>query len=259
MKEKCVLAFMAHPDDAEFLCAGTLIRVKEAGYEVHLATMTAGDGGAMELPAEEIARIRVGEAERAAKQIGATYCCAGEKDFLVCYRPGTIRKAVEILRQTAPSLVMTHSPVDYMRDHEVTSQLVRNACFCAGAPNMATGALPAAPPIRGIPHLYYATPIENRSIYGEPGEMAVYVDVSGVIDRKEAMLKCHASQRDWLFKHHGVDAYVESMRSWGGESGEKIGTAYAEGFRQHRGHAYPRENLLAELLGGQETESGGIL
>ncbi|MFA4016852.1 MAG: hypothetical protein RUDDFDWM_001963, partial [Candidatus Fervidibacterota bacterium] len=37
-----VLAFMAHPDDAEFLCAGTLALLHQIGYEVHIATMTAG-------------------------------------------------------------------------------------------------------------------------------------------------------------------------------------------------------------------------
>ena len=36
---------MAHPDDAEFLCAGTLIRLAQAGWEVHIATVAAGDCG----------------------------------------------------------------------------------------------------------------------------------------------------------------------------------------------------------------------
>src|SRR4029453_3597615 len=53
-----VLAFMAHPDDAEFLCAGTLARLKERGYRIQIATLTAGDGGSRELGPEEIARAR---------------------------------------------------------------------------------------------------------------------------------------------------------------------------------------------------------
>ena len=39
-----VLSVLAHPDDAEFLCAGVLIRLaREHGWQVHIATMTAGD------------------------------------------------------------------------------------------------------------------------------------------------------------------------------------------------------------------------
>ena len=53
-----LLAFAAHPDDAEILCAGTLIRLADAGWKVHIATATAGDCGSMTLPANEIAEIR---------------------------------------------------------------------------------------------------------------------------------------------------------------------------------------------------------
>ncbi|MBI4530495.1 MAG: PIG-L family deacetylase, partial [Candidatus Latescibacteria bacterium] len=177
-----------------------------------------------------------------------TYRCIGEKDFLICYQPSTIKKVVEIVRQAQPFLVITHSPVDYMLDHEVTAQLVRNACFCAGAPNMKTDAIPTAPPLSGIPYLYYAAPIENKDIFGRPIEMDFYADITDVIETKEAMLKLHASQREWLLKHHGIDEYVESMRRWSAEAGKVIGVDYAEGFRQHRGHAYPQKNILREIL-----------
>ena len=49
---------MPHPDDVEILCAGTLLRLKEQGYELHIATMTAGDKGSAVLSREEIAAIR---------------------------------------------------------------------------------------------------------------------------------------------------------------------------------------------------------
>jgi len=244
-----VLAFMAHPDDIEFLGAGTLVRLQEKGYRVHLATMTAGDGGSMELGPEEITRIRLGEAEASARRLGATYECAGEKDFQVCLQPPTIRKAVEIVRRAQPFMVFTHSPVDYMLDHEITSQLVRSACFCAGAPNMKTDALPAAPPLGGIPYLYYAAPLEGKDMFGEEVEPEFFVDITRAMSEKEEMLKCHASQREWLLEHHGVDEYLESMRRWSAVSGERIGVEYAEGFRQHRGHAYPQDNYLMQVLG----------
>ena len=69
------------------------------------------------------------------------------------------------------------------------------------------------------------------------------------METKTAMLACHASQREWLRAHHGTDEYLDSMRNWSAARGKLIGTAAAEAFVQHRGHSYPRNDLLAELLG----------
>lgn len=243
-----ILAFMAHPDDAEFLCAGTLARLKNQGYQIHIATMTAGDGGSAELPNEEIARLRYREAEQAAALLGAEYSCAHQRDFFVTFGQATIQAALEIIRRAKPVLVITHSPQDYMTDHEQTSLIVRAACFAASAPNAKTGADEPAKPLAAIPHLYYADAIEGQDIFGAPIPPSVYVDISEVIETKAAMLKCHASQRDWLLQQHGMDHYVESMKHWSAQRGSEIGVAYAEGFRQHLGHAYPQDNLLAQVL-----------
>lgn len=249
MKDKGnVLAFMAHPDDAEFLCAGTLALLRQKGYEIHIATMTAGDGGSVELPPEEIARVRLKEAECSAQILNGHYHCAGSKDFLVTVCDENIKRATEILRQVKPFIVFTHYPIDYMFDHEMTSLLVRHACFCAGAPNMKTDATPSALPIEGIPYLYYCSPIEGIDHFGKPVEMEFCVDISSVIEVKEAMLKCHASQREWLLKHHGIDEYVERMLTWSRQAGQRIQVQFAEAFTQHRGHAYPKENKLTEIL-----------
>lgn len=59
---RVALSFLAHPDDAEILCAGTLIRLRDLGWEVRVVTATAGDCGSATLPAEEIAEIRRSEA-----------------------------------------------------------------------------------------------------------------------------------------------------------------------------------------------------
>jgi N-acetylglucosamine malate deacetylase 1 len=79
--------------------------------------------------------------------------------------------------------------------------------------------------------------------------MPVVVDISSVIDTKSKMLGCHASQRDWLLKQHGIDEYIHSMLERGQQRARPIGVKYAEGFRQHLGHGYPQNNLLAAELG----------
>ena len=144
--------------------------------------------------------------------------------------------------------MLTHSPADYMLDHEMTSTLARAAAFAAPVPNFLRdrGHPPA---LEHIPHLYYCDPIEGKDPLGRDVEPAFRIDVSAVIDTKAAMLAAHASQRDWLLKHHGMDQYLEAMRDWGRHRGEACGVAYAEGFRQHLGHSYPQDNLLGQLLG----------
>ena len=157
-----VLAFFAHPDDAEFLCAGTLALLHARGASVHIATMTAGDGGSAELPPAEISRIRLREAAQAAALLEGEHHCAGAQDLLIAYDPLNIRRVTEIVRRVRPDIVFTHSPQDYLLDHEITSQLVRAACFAASAPNVKTEVENAATATAQIPHLYYADTIEGR-------------------------------------------------------------------------------------------------
>ena len=244
-----ILSVLAHPDDAEFLCAGTLIRLaQERDWLVHIATLSPGDCGSAELPPDEISRIRRAEGARAAALIGATYHCLEERDLLVFYGERPLERVTRLLREVRPRVVLTHSPADYMLDHEQTATIVRAAAFGAPIPNFLRDRLPARP-LDHIPHLYYCDPIEGKDALGREVSPSFCVDISGVIDRKAEMLARHASQREWLLKHHGVDQYVKAMRDWGAQRGRARGVAYAEGFRQHLGHSYPQDNLLGELLG----------
>jgi LmbE family N-acetylglucosaminyl deacetylase len=244
-----VLSVLAHPDDAEFLCAGVLIRLaREHGWLVHIASMTPGDCGSADLPPEEISRIRRGEGAKAAALIGGQYHCLEERDLRITYNEHALEKVTRLLRAVRPKIVLTHSPADYMLDHEMTSSLVRAAAFAAPVPNFLCERGLGAP-LEHIPHLYYCDPIEGKDLMGRDVPPAFCIDVSSVYETKRAMLASHASQRDWLLKHHGVDQYLEAMREWGARRGQLCGVTHAEGYRQHLGHSYPQENLLGQLLG----------
>jgi LmbE family N-acetylglucosaminyl deacetylase len=244
-----ILSILAHPDDAEFLCAGTLIRlVREHGWQAHLATMTPGDCGSAVLPPEEISRIRREEGAKAAGVLGACYHCLDERDLLISYNERALDRVTRLFREVRPRIVLTHSPADYMLDHEMTSALARAAAFAAPVPNFLRDR-GHAPALDRIPHLYYCDPIEGKDPLGREVPPGFAIDISGVIDTKAAMLACHASQREWLLKHHGMDQYLQALRDWGGYRGKPYGVAYAEGFRQHLGHSYPQDNLLGQLLG----------
>lgn len=244
-----VLSFMAHPDDTEMLSAGTLARLRrEAACEIAIATATSGDCGSKDHHGDEIARIRHQEAVAAAAVLEAEYYCAGCLDILITYDASTIRAFTEIVRKARPDIVIAPSPTDYMVDHEMTSRLVRTACFGASCPNLLTGDIDPATPTGEVPHLYYADAVEFKDAFGLSVEPQFIVDVSPVIDIKEQMLACHASQREWLRAQHKMDHYIEMMKRSSADRGHRIGKAYGEGFRQHLGHGYPQDNLLAKLL-----------
>jgi LmbE family N-acetylglucosaminyl deacetylase len=243
------LSILAHPDDAEFLCAGVLIRlIREHGWQAHIACMTAGDCGTTVMSPAEISRVRRAEGAKAAERVGAAYHCLEEKDLLVVYGERALEKVVGLVRHVRPQLVLTHSPADYMLDHEMTSSLARAAAFAAPAPNF-LGDRGHGPPLERIPHLYYCDAVEGKDLVGRPVEPHFRIDISAVIEEKTEMLACHASQREWLQKQHGMDQYVQTMRDWCAKQGRAVNVTFAEGFRQHLGHSYPQDNLLGQLLG----------
>lgn len=245
-QNKNVLVIVAHPDDAEFLCAGTLVLLKERGWNIAMATMTAGECGSADLSREEIGSIRKKEADNAAKLIGGSYYCLDCEDMFVQYNKPTILKVVSLIRQANPSVVMTMSPSCYHPDHENTSMVVQNACFSAGIKNIKIN---DQVPIGHIPTLYYMDPMEGKDKFGVKILPGFVVDISSVIDTKEQMLACHQSQRKWLHDHHGMDEYLSVMRRFSESRGKLIHVDYGEGFRQHLGHSFPQENILEQELG----------
>ena len=80
----------------------------------------------------------------------------------------------------------------------------------------------------------------------------------GFSTTKRQMLACHASQRNWLLRQHGIDEYLAMQEKWGGAVGAEIGVAQAEAFRQYRGHPYPQDNLLLQLV-GQDGRGGSTV
>jgi LmbE family N-acetylglucosaminyl deacetylase len=244
--DNVVLALMAHPDDAEILCGGTLALLARLGWEVHIAAATPGDCGSSRLRPNTIAAIRRKEGKAAAAVLGGKFHCLERRDLRVRYEDETLRLAVGLLRRVRPRIVITHNPTDYMLDHEQISLVARAAAFGAPIPNAPAPA--RSRPLPAVPHLYYADPIEGKDPFGALVLPAILVDIGGVLETKLEMLSSHRSQRDWLRQHHGIDEYLESTKRWSRQRGRLAAVAFAEGFRQHLGHAYPQDDLLASTL-----------
>jgi LmbE family N-acetylglucosaminyl deacetylase len=216
-----VLAVGAHPDDLEILCGGTLARFAQEGNEVVMCNASLGDRGSFVHTSEEIAGIRLAEARRAAETAGAEHVTLGFSDAEVSASdPEQVRAVVDLVREVRPELIITHSPNDYMSDHNEVSALVFNASFHATLPLFETG----KPPYDKVTPIYFMETVMGLGFH--PVE---YVDVSATFETKVAMLEAHESQLTWLLDHDGVDV-VEQMRTTTRFRGRQCGVDYAEGF-----------------------------
>jgi LmbE family N-acetylglucosaminyl deacetylase len=243
-----ILAIHAHPDDLELQCAGTVALLKQKGHHVVMANMTPGDKGSAELGPEEIAAVRRQEAQDSAKLLGVECLCLEFRDLEIDINHDARRRVTEVLRKTQPDIILTAPPIDYMSDHEMTSRLVRDACFCAAVPNYVTGQWDPAPITKKIPALYYVDPVEGTDWFGNQVPYDFVVDITSTMDLKLQMLACHKSQREWLRRQHGMDEYLDSCRRHAEQRGKEAGYQYGEAFRQYKGHPYPHENLLLQAL-----------
>jgi N-acetylglucosamine malate deacetylase 1 len=229
---KRVFAVAAHPDDIEFVMAGTLMRLRDAGYEMHYMNLANGCCGSTEHDAATVARVRREEAIAACRSIGAIFHESLVNDLEVFYDRPTLVRLAAIMREVAPEIVLTHSPVDYMEDHTNTCRLAVTAAFARGMPNFSTE--PSVAAVSQNVTVYHAQPHGNQTPLGEPVVPSLFVDVTDVMPQKAAMLACHASQKRWLDESQGLDSYLRTMHELSAEVGRMSGRyKYAEGWRRH--------------------------
>lgn len=250
-----VLAVEAHPDDVEFLCAGTLARLAQDGHRITILSITGGEGGSKTLTADEVRKIRRKEAEAAAAILNGKFYLAQGRDKHFIFNEQVRNQVCEIFRLVVPDIVLAPSPKDYVLDHDFASLLARDCATAAAATNFETGAIAGEPPVRKIPHLYYCEPLFQMDIFGEPVPSSTYVDITAVMETKRRMLACHVSQAEFMSKHFGENM-AGMIEDWGRNNGRVIGCDYAEGFRQHLAPPFPNNNILAELIGAHHIRPG---
>lgn len=242
-------AIAAHPDDIEFLMAGTMLHLGSRGYELHYMTVANGCCGSVEYDRETTARIRRQESEAAARAMGAHFHPPLCDDLGIFYEPTTLARLSSIIRSVSPQIVLTHAPIDYMEDHTNTCRLAVTAAFARGMPNFQV--LPPCPAIDQEVAVYHAQPYSNHTPLGERVLPDFWVDTTEVVERKTELLALHVSQKAWLDKSQGQDSYLETLRRLDRELGdwsEKF--PYAEGWRQHASMGFGPAlwNPLADAL-----------
>lgn len=255
MSRPVAIAICAHPDDIEFMMAGTLMRLADAGYELHYWNLANGCCGTTQYDAETIARIRREEAQAAARYLGATFHESICDDLAIFYDRPTLARVASVIREVNPRIVLTHSPVDYMEDHTNTCRLAVSGAFTRGMPNF-----PVDPPRAHVDSkvtVYHAQPYSNRTPLLEPVRPHFVVDVTDLQERKREMLACHASQKRWLDESQGHDSYLQAMSDLDAEVGRISGKfSFAEGWRRHLhlGFCGPDDDPLRDALAGHAAD-----
>ena len=229
---KIAFAVVAHPDDIEFMMAGTLLLLAQRGYQVHTMNVANGSCGTATESRENIIETRAKEAGRAAELLGATHHPARVDDLQIHYSPDLIAQLAAVIRDVRPNILLLPSPLDYMEDHVNVSRIAVTAAFAKGMTNFETD--PPVPAASGDLAIYHALPFGLRDPLRNGVSPDFSVDISSVIDEKCALLACHESQRRWLDESQGVDSYTQTMkamaRAVGGASGR---FDYAEGWQRH--------------------------
>ncbi len=244
-----VLAAVAHPDDIEFMMAGTLLRLKDAGCEIHLWNLADGSCGSNTLSREETAALRWKEAQASARLAGGQAHPPLFPDLEVFYNAASLAKVASVVRRIRPDIVLTHPVQDYMEDHQNVARLIVTATFMRGMKNGRVD--PVVKPYEKPVALYHALPHGLQDGLRQKVVPDLYVDISDVLSRKRSMLSCHVSQKQWLDQTQGMDAYLDEMEKFSAEVGKKSGQyPYAEGWLRHSHLGMGPENLnpLTELL-----------
>jgi bacillithiol biosynthesis deacetylase BshB1 len=216
-----VLAIMAHPDDAELLCGGALIKSAGRGKRVGILDLTMGEMGSRGSREE-----RKKESDRAADLMGLVdRRCAGLPDSALENNNESRHVVVEHLRALRPRLVITHWKVGRHRDHRIASELVRDSCFLGALKKLDA----PGDPFRPL-KLVYATAF--REDVSRPD---LVIDITAQMDRKLEAIGAYASQFEGAIQAGevfpgGDRPLAEQIRAKMAHYGSLIRTAYGEPF-----------------------------
>jgi len=175
-----LLAVMAHPDDAELLCGGMLIKTAKLGRRVGVLDLTSGEMGS-----SGSGDIRQKEAARSADIMGiADRRCAGLPDARLENDHASRLVVAGMLRELRPRVVVTHWKVGRHRDHRIACELVRDACYLSGLRRLEVEGRPFRPR-----KVVYATAYREDA---DPPDLVV--DVTEETEVKLEALSSYTSQ-----------------------------------------------------------------
>ena len=251
------IAIAAHPDDIEFVMAGTLLLLQQRGWEIHYFNLSTGNCGSVRHGAATTRRLRLAEAQRAAGILEAHFHAPIADDLEILYDVKLLRRVAAVVREAKPTIVLTHSPQDYMEDHMNTSRLAVTAAFARGMPNFVTS--PRRRAVDGDVTVYHAMPHGHCDGLRQPVRAEMFVNTSKVQETKLAALAMHRTQQEWLDVSQGMNSYLRSMENASLQVGRMSRRfRHAEGWRRHAHLGFSSEHAdpLREALGAGCQRAG---
>ena len=218
-----VLAVVAHPDDAEILCAGTLLRARADGATIGVCVLCQGDKGQPSKTIANLAKTRAAEMRTSAKLLGAELFLGGTPDGTLTDSRELRLKVVEVLRPFNPTLLLAHSPEDYHPDHRAGSALAEAASWFSASRGHKTLSAALSQP----PAIWWMDTLNMIAF-----NPSFYIDISTFAEQKHAALACHKSQ---LSRANDQDFFSlqELIRQQMRTRGMQAGVVAAEAFRPH--------------------------
>lgn len=188
-----LLAFAAHPDDAEISCGGLLAKSAKSGYTTAIVDLTQGEmgtRGSIEMRAQESAaaskilgikyRENLKLPDGAIDRIGQAKDLSGDTSQLAA--------VVGALRRLRPEVLAIQYPKCRHPDHIAAGELITKAVFFSGLTNYKVKSLSAGENERFTPRqvIYYQTRVDFQPSF--------VVDISDLYETKVAAIKAYASQ-----------------------------------------------------------------
>lgn len=224
MRFASALVIFAHPDDAEYMCGGTIGAWAKEGTEVHYCVITDGSAGSNEpgVVREELAVVREAEQRAAAEILGVKdLTFLGFVDGELEVNLETRRAVTGVVRRVRPEVIVAPDPSrlwsgsGYINhwDHKQAGTLA----LCA--------VMPDAPSRPQFPELLDEglEPFEIPNLWLGSEDADTYVDITPTIDTKLAALAAHQSQH--------AEASAPWVRERARKLGEEAGVEYAEAFK----------------------------
>jgi bacillithiol biosynthesis deacetylase BshB1 len=215
------LAIGAHPDDVEFGCGGTLLKLVSLGYRVGILDMTRGEAGT-----RGNSEIRDQEAKEAAAVLGLVLRDNLElPDAHVWLNEESRTSLVRKLRQYRPRVVFTHYWEDPHPDHAHTSQIVREAAHVAGLVRYDSDSGQARFRPHAVAHFMFPRTVVPSFV----------VDITEFVAQKQAAAMCYKSQ---LYDPNSTEpetqvsseAFIRRLEARQRFYGSLIGVEHGEGF-----------------------------
>jgi len=220
------IIIVAHPDDIEFSCAGTVARWTQGGARIAYVLCTSGEVGIAEkgMTKAQAAEIREDEQRDAAQIVGVNHVIfIRDPDGMLQATIELRKKLVREIRKFKPEIVICGDPTIVWAGDDYINHPDHRAA--------ATAALDATFPAAGQPNLFEELESEGvfahkpRKVYVTGwNESDLFVNISTTIDLKIAALRAHKSQmKDWDPEPR--------IKEWAAERAKGKEMEFAEGFR----------------------------